>query len=36
MAGPVRAVPASDPRLQAVVGTLLRVGVLLAAAEKAH
>jgi len=32
MAGPVRVAPAGDPRLQAVVGTLLRVGVLLAAA----
>ena len=32
MAGPARAVPASDPRLQQLVGNLLRFGVLLAAA----
>ena len=32
MAGPERAVPASDPRLQQLVGNLLRFGVLLAAA----
>lgn len=32
MAAPARPVPASDPRLQHIVGTLLRVGVLLAAA----
>jgi len=32
VAGPERAVPASDPRLQQLVGNLLRFGVLLAAA----
>ena len=32
MSAPVRAMPPGDPRLQRIVGTLLRFGVLLAAA----